>query len=431
MQPATRDAAAVEPWKWGVVWLLFLATMINYMDRQTLGATSSAIKAEFALDEQGYGWIEFWFGIAFATMQFPAGILADRASVRLLYPAALVVWSAAGFFTGLAESFAALAACRILLGLGEAFNWPCAVVTVGRLIPAESRSLANGIFHSGGSIGAVLTPFVVLALAGADASGWRIVFQVVGAVGVAWVGLWLATVRGARTAVVDGRGPTGIDAASCGGAASVWEVFGLRTFWITLVVSLAVNVTWHVLRVWTPRILQVDLGLDPRWTQWALVAFFLAADVGCMASGWAVRWIARRGRSVVAARKTVMTVNALLGLAAIPAAILFRSPGASLALLCVAGAASMGGFATFFSLSQEISPRHSAFCVGLLCSLAWFVFAVLQPVIGRIADVGLGADGLGRFAPILFAAAVVPLVGAVAGWFWPEAAARDATGARL
>src|SRR4029078_9366593 len=91
-------AAPVEAWRWRIVWLMFLATMINYMDRQTLGSTAIAIKTEFGLTEQCYVWLEFCFGLSYGLMQFPAGYLADRLNLRWLYAGALLVWSAAGFF---------------------------------------------------------------------------------------------------------------------------------------------------------------------------------------------------------------------------------------------------------------------------------------------------------------------------------------------
>src|SRR5262249_21614114 len=158
------------------VWLMFLATMLAYMDRQTMGSTAKAIKAEFGLSEQDYGWLEFCFGITFALFQIPAGFLADRFNVRLIYAAAMIVWSVAGFMTGMVETVYLLMVCRLVLGLGEAFNWPCAVGIVRRVIPLESRAMANGIFHSGASIGAVATPLLAIALIWANLDNWRLLF---------------------------------------------------------------------------------------------------------------------------------------------------------------------------------------------------------------------------------------------------------------
>src|SRR5947207_4489562 len=189
----------IEPWRWGVIWLMFLATMLNYMDRQTVGSLSKSIMAEFSLTEQGYGWLEFWFGLSYGLFQVPAGFLADRMHLRWVYAGALLVWSAAGFATGLADSVVVLMACRVMLGVGEAFNWPCAVGIVRRLIPLESRGLANGIFHSGASIGAVLTPLVVLVVVGEQGENWRLVFQLIGGAGLLWAVLWFSSLSRVHT----------------------------------------------------------------------------------------------------------------------------------------------------------------------------------------------------------------------------------------
>ena len=87
-KPAEANLAhgPIASWRcWGVIWLMFLATLINYMDRQTLMSTAKHIKDEFDLGEEGYGWIEFWFGISYGIMQFPAGYLADRQQYVSLY----------------------------------------------------------------------------------------------------------------------------------------------------------------------------------------------------------------------------------------------------------------------------------------------------------------------------------------------------------
>src|SRR6185369_10414861 len=103
-QPSLETESKVPAWKWGVVWVMFLATMLNYMDRQTLGSTAKYIKAEFNLNEEGYGTLEYYFGIAFTLTQLIAGTLADRFNIKWVYAGAVIVWSAAGFMTGLADT---------------------------------------------------------------------------------------------------------------------------------------------------------------------------------------------------------------------------------------------------------------------------------------------------------------------------------------
>src|SRR5262245_57117506 len=113
----------IAAWRWGIIWMLFLATTLNYMDRQTLQSTATYIQQEFNLNEEGYGWIAFWFSLSYGIFQFPAGFLADRWNLRGLYVSALLVWSAAGFMIGLSDTVVMMSACRFVLGMGEAFNW--------------------------------------------------------------------------------------------------------------------------------------------------------------------------------------------------------------------------------------------------------------------------------------------------------------------
>jgi len=411
---ATAPHTPVEPWRWGIVWLMFLATVINYMDRQALGSTAEYVKREFRLTEEGYGWVEFWFGLAYGLFQFPTGFLADRLSLRWLYAAALLLWSAAGFLTGMADSVVMLMACRVALGVGEAFNWPCAVAIVRRIIPLEARSLANGLFHSGASLGALLTPLVVLALVGADGEHWGLAFQVIGAAGLGWALLWFWCLRGERAEAISRlSAELGAGTDLAGPPVSFARILLLRQFWITLVFGITINLCWHFYRIWLPRFLVVDLHFTPQGLQYVLIGFFLAADLGSMGAGYLTRRLTHAGYSVERSRKIVMMVTSLLCVLSTPAALLME-PWVTLPLIFVVAAGSMGGFANFFALSQEISPRHTALCLGIFGSLAWLIIAVLQPPIGALVD------RIGTFAPSLIAVGFMPLVGSALALFWPE-----------
>jgi MFS transporter, ACS family, aldohexuronate transporter len=478
MGPPLVPAGRAPAWAWGVVWLLFLATVINYMDRQTVGVLSGPIKAAFTSDgnwidwdrvsdgldealravkldwltgqlrlfeaepgpggrrhlsEQGYGTVEFAFSITFATFQIVAGYLVDRRSLRWLYAGALLVWSAAGFVTGLARTVEMLLLCRIVLGLGEAFNWPCAITAIQRTMPREQRSLANGIFHSGASIGAIVTPLLVMVMVGPGGAGWQTVFLVVGAGGFAWAALWFGALRGERAAAVDRPGGAAVTAAAPRG--SFWRLFALRTMWITLAVGITVNIFWHFCRVWLPRYLEKDLGLGfvgpgetatvaLPWGTWhptpktisLLIqsGFYVAADAGSLLAGWWTRRIIHAGWRVESARKLVALGTSLVCLLAIPAMAVGKSAlWVTVPLMFLVAAGAMGGFANYFALTQEVSARHTAQVTGFAGAMAWYLIAVMQP------RVGAAADRLGTFVPLFMGACCVPLVGAAAGLFWP------------
>ena len=183
-----RLFTAATGWAWGLCWLMFASTVLNYMDRQTVSLLREPIGAAFAITaEADFGWVLAAFYLTYALFQVPAGYLVDRWDLRWSYAAAVAWWSLAAAATAVAPSLCVLIACRILLGVGESFNWPCALRVTARALPPSDRSLGNGIFNSGAALGAVVTPVVVTLLT--KQFGWRASFVVIGAAGFVWVAL--------------------------------------------------------------------------------------------------------------------------------------------------------------------------------------------------------------------------------------------------
>src|SRR5579872_691490 len=308
-----RTHTAIPRWKWIVVVMMLLATVINYLDRAALGNLSSYIMKDFHLNEEGYGTLEKWFGFSYAVFLIVAGLLADRLSLRWLYAGALMVWSIAGCATGFVGTVLQLKLCRVVLGAGEAFNWPVAVGTVRRIMPRESQSFANGIFNSGMTIGAVLTPVLVLLMVQKETGeGWRSLFKIVGVLGSLWVIFWLLSTRGDRAAEM-----TPLREATSAPVPFV-TVLRLRTFWITMAVGVAVNLAWHLYRVWLPRHLDRDLKFNGQQVQFVLMAYYLVADLGSIAFGYLAKKVIGPSRPVERARKLVVLLAALVCLTAMP-----------------------------------------------------------------------------------------------------------------
>src|SRR3954467_7940359 len=123
---ASRPGQASR-WAWGICWLMFASTVLNYMDRQAIALVAPQIKGEFKLQNVDYGWVLAAFSLTYAVFQVPAGYLVDRWDVRRTYAAAVAWWSLAGMALAWAPHRGALVALRALLGVGESFNWPCAL----------------------------------------------------------------------------------------------------------------------------------------------------------------------------------------------------------------------------------------------------------------------------------------------------------------
>src|SRR4051812_20117237 len=193
--PAVGLEVDVSLRTWGICGLMLLATMLNYMDRQALAQQATDIRGALALSPEDYGWLETGFGLAFAVGGIMTGTLADRVSLRWLYPAILLGWSAVGFLTGWVTTYRELFLCRIMLGFFEAGQWPCALAASQRLLTSQQRTLGNSILQSGASLGAIATPQIILLLNQGGPSGWRLPFQVVGAAGLVWIAAWLVAIR--------------------------------------------------------------------------------------------------------------------------------------------------------------------------------------------------------------------------------------------
>src|SRR2546427_3577031 len=266
-------------WKWWVCGLLLLATTINYMDRQTLANAAVRITNEFQLSKEQYGGLELAFGWAFAVGSLLFGVIADRVSVRWLYPALLFAWSLMGFLSARTTDFKELLLCRTLLGLFEAGHWPCALKTTHLLLSPQDRTMGNSVLQSGASIGAIITPLVMRAMMTDAPGSWRLPFQVVGAVGVVWVVVWLAAIRprdlsgndaverhsphpgplpiGWEEGEIPRVGPVpGGEGDGAAVAETPWSAIFSHRFAVVLIILFCIHTTWQLVRVRLPMFLQ-------------------------------------------------------------------------------------------------------------------------------------------------------------------------------
>lgn len=238
--------------------------MLLYMDRQTLPNVATRISREFNLNQEQYGNLEMAFGYAFAAGALMFGVLADKWSVRWLYPTVLLAWSVMGFLTGLVESYSGLLVCRTLLGFFESGHWPCAIKTTQRLLAREQRTLGNSILQSGASFGAIFTPLIMnWMIAGREEAGvWRLPFLVIGGAGVFWLIAWFALLRPSDfQALPSHQADAGAGhAAGTSGEGSFWPVLLNRRFCVLVVIVACINTCWQIIRAWLPKFLQEGRG---------------------------------------------------------------------------------------------------------------------------------------------------------------------------
>lgn len=389
--------------------MLLMATMINYMDRQTLATLSVRITNQFELSEEQYGELEFVFGVAFALGSIVFGAAADKISVRLLYPSVLFAWSVMGFLTGFTTGFDNLWYCRGLLGFFEAGHWPCALVVTHKVLSRGDRVFGNSILQSGASIGAILTPIIVLALAGDPkiADTWRPPFLVVGAVGILWVFLWLATIPRDSLNGDTANTPT----LTTDELSFQWliDFFKDPKFWALAFVVLSINTSWQLIRAWLPKFLQQGRGYSEAEALGFTSLYYIFTDVGCLLAGAAVLGLSRNGLNVHRSRLIVFTICAILCTLTIGASLLPKG-FLLLATLLIIGAATLGLFPCYYSFSQELNSKHIGKASGVLSAIGWLVSAPTHKWFGRLADQSKSYD-LG-----IMLVGLAPLIGVLAMW---------------
>ena len=388
-------------WKWSVCLLLLFATMLLYMDRQTLSLTGTRMKQEFHLDDAQYGRLETGFSWAFALGALFFGFLADRVSVRWLYPFVLVAWSTAGLATAYAgqigglltgrlgwtapvgenpashEIYAGLLVCRTFLGLFESGQWPCALITTQRILSNEDRSFGNSILQSGASIGAVFTPFVV-QLTMTDAPGsWTNPFLVVGGIGLLWIFPWFGLVTASDLAK-----PANQITQSEADVSETDSPSTLRRYLILMFVVVAINLTWQFFRAWLPKFLKETHGYQEAFANYFTSAYYIATDIGCLTVGFLVKQLASRGWNVHRARLVTFLGCSLLTALGAVAALVSKGP-LLLGLLLLIGAGALGLFPNYYAFGQEISNKHQGLVVGSLATFAWLATGLMQNFVGQ------------------------------------------------
>jgi MFS transporter, ACS family, hexuronate transporter len=393
-------------WKWWVCGLLLFASAINYMDRQTLANAASRITKHLALSQEQYGDLESGFGLAFAAGSLFFGMIADRYSVRIVYPIVLVLWSAVGFATGLSRGYDDLLWCRTLLGFFEGGHWPCAVKTTRLLLEAKDRSMGNSVLQAGTSIGAIITPQVMRALLTDDLASWRFPFMVVGSIGLLWVVFWLAMVREKDLAAAPSQ--------ELNVAPDLWRAIFSRRMLIIFAVIALINTGWQTMRAWLPKYLQEARGYTESATLNFTSAFYIATDIGVIAAGALTLWLVnKRNLTVTRSRVVAFGACALVAGVSIFIPVLQRGPVLLVTLLLM-GAGALAVFPIYHAFTQDLSREHQGKVTGVASIAAWG-FSPVQAVFGRYIDRTHSFD-LG-----LVIAGLCPLAAFVVLWlFWRD-----------
>ena len=287
--------------RWWILFLLFLATVLNYIDRQTLSLLASVIQRVFHLDNVGYGNIVSVFLLSYTIAYVLTGPVCDRLGVRLSAALFICWWSLAELIPPLAHSAVALGASRFLLGIGEAGIWVAAPKVVGELFGPEQRALAIGLYTAGATVGAVVAPPLIISLT--LRFDWQSAFFITGIAGLVWIVPWLFIYRDAEQPQAPPRGENL--------ARPLLKTLLVdRNLWLLTAIRMVTDPLWYFFLFWYPKYLSNMRHLSLKHLGNVAWIVYLAADIGSIAGGWASGPLIRRHMQILHARRTVMTFAA-------------------------------------------------------------------------------------------------------------------------
>jgi len=388
-------APTLGRYRWVICTLLFLATTINYIDRQVLSLIKGTLDVELGWTNTQFGYTNAAFQLAYALSLFVFGWFVDRKGVKIGYAVSIAAWSLAAAGHALVGSLTGFITARVALGLGEGGNFPSSIKAVAHWFPKRERAFATSLFNSGANVGAIVAPAVVPVIAGLW--GWRAAFVVMGAVGFLWLLIWFPLYddpekskrlsSGELDHILSDRVPGSAEEGKLG-----WGgILGYRQAWSFIVAKLLTDPVWWFFLTWLPDLFKKKWGLDIKKSWVHLVTIYAIITVLSIVGGWLTGYLARRGWSTTRARKTGMFVFACCVL---PILFVTRlDPWPAVLLIGIAGAAHQAWSANLFTTTSDMFPKRAVASLvgigGMAGSAGGFAFPILA---GKLLDT-MGTSG--------------------------------------
>ena len=394
-------AIAEDKRKWWMLGFAFMATVINYLDRQTLSVMAPVLLQRFHISAISYSHIIFAFMLAYTLMNGISGRLLDRLGTKIGYALTIAFWSSAELLHAFTAGAMSLGIFRFLLGIGEAGNYPAGVRLIAEWFPAQERSQASGIFNSGASIGAIIAPPLLATIA--LLSGWRTAFIVVGLLGFLWLSAWFILYQEPSSRTANGQV----------NRLPIRALLRSRFLWQFTLSKVLSDPVWYFYTFWFPQYLKVMHSFSLREIgETAWIPFF-TATVGNLAGGALFSSLLRVGASTATARRIAIIVFSALMVSAV-----FVGNKSS-AILCIS-LISTATFGYSGALANLLAVPGDVFPEGAVASVWGF------------ASMGSGLGGMFfslvtgwlidrySFHPVFLLFGVIPLFSAWLVWTLPR-----------
>ena len=393
----------IKNYRWIIVTLLFMGTVINYLDRQIIGLLKPTLETEFSWTETDFGKIMSAFSFAYAIGLLVSGRFIDKVGTRMGYSVAVVVWSLAGMFHALAKTVTGFGIARLSLGIGEAGNFPAAMKAVAEWFPKKERALATGIFNSGTAIGVVVALILVPLIM--QNYGWHEVFWITGSLGFIWLIFWLIfyevpsrqkRLSAEELAYIESDRDDSAEQVQSTAKISWAKLFTFPQTWAFVTGKFLIDPIFWFFLFWLPSYFSATFNLDLKVISPELILIYGATTVGSIAGGYFSSWLINKGWPTLKARKGVLLLFAFLELGIMIAIAQFvTDKWVAVILISLAVAVHQAWATNVFTMASDMFPKEVVSSVVGIGGMTGAIGGILFPIfVGYLLDVYKGAGNL-------------------------------------
>jgi ACS family hexuronate transporter-like MFS transporter len=387
--------------RWWIIILIFIATVINYIDRTAFALLWPEMGKDLGMDNSDYALMLNIFMFTYAASKFLSGRLYDKIGTRIGFVISIVVWSAAAALHAVARGVTSLSIVRGLLGLGEAGVWPGAVKSNGEWFPVKQRALAQGIFNSGASIGNVIAPVIIVYLYAQF--GWKSTYIILGLLGLIWVLPWLIINKKTKpenhpwiteeekNLLLNDRIENNVVIDDNAKSLPIGKILSYKQPWGVLLCRFFIEPIWWFFAGWMPIYLNSKFGLSIEEigkTMW--ISYLMAAAGGILGGIFTEKIIKRTSTDF--GRKASIVLGSILIIIGFVSIILFVNDSNYMTFIYLAGIALFGFQFAIGNIQTLSSDLFRGPSVGTLAGLAGTVAAfsviIMNWFIGRITEGG-------------------------------------------
>ncbi|SDH80422.1 MFS transporter, ACS family, hexuronate transporter [Chryseobacterium taeanense] len=402
--------------RWFMLSLVFLATTINYLDRQVMGLLKPILEKEFDWNEKDYSYIVMAFTATYAIGYLAMGRFIDRVGTKIGYAVSLIVWSLASIGHGFVKSTFGFIIARSTLGISEAGNFPAAIKSVAEWFPKKERALATGIFNSGATVGAILAPLLVPFILGHY--GWRETFVWIGALGLLWILLWWKFYQiPEKTKKLSTEELQYIKSDQDGktqeqSKVPLSELLKYKVTWSFAIGKILTDPIWYFFMFWLPAYFADVFKMDLTKPSIPLIIIYSGTTIGSIGGGYLSSVLIKKGWAIGRARSLTMLLFALM---VVP--VMFSKYVDNMWLITIiiafATAAHQGWGANLMTTVGDKLPNNYVSSVigfgGMLGSAAGIIFPLF---IGIVLDTFKKAGNINGGYNIIFFIAGISYVAA-------------------